>query len=54
MNWGSLSAFVAMGGYAGFVWGAYAMTGACIALEVVLLVARERRLRRELGRSQRI
>lgn len=52
MNWGSVSAFVAMGGYAGFVWGSYAMTAACIALEVMLLVARQRRLRRELSQNQ--
>jgi heme exporter protein D len=44
MNWGSVSAFLAMGGYAGFVWGSYAVTAACIVLEVVLLVARHRRL----------
>lgn len=49
MNWGSLGAFVAMGGYAGFVWGSYAVTAACIALEVTLLVARQRRLRREIN-----
>ncbi len=51
MKWGSAAAFFAMGGYAGFVWGSYAMTAACIALEVALLVARERRLRQELKRG---
>ena len=51
MNWSSAAAFFAMGGYAGFVWGSYAVTAACIALEVALLVARERRLRRESGRG---
>ena len=48
MNWGSVGAFLAMGGYAGFVWGSYGVTALCIALEVALLVARARRLRREL------
>lgn len=48
MNWGSVSAFLAMGGYGGFVWGSYAMTALCIALEIALLAARHRRLRREL------
>jgi len=48
MNWGSVSAFLAMGGYGGFVWGSYAVTAVCIVLELVLLAARHRRLRREL------
>ena len=51
MNWGSAAAFLAMGGYAGFVWGSYAVTAACIALELALLFARERRLRREMNRN---
>ena len=42
MNWGGLPAFRAMGGYAGFVWGSYGVTAACIALEVVMLVRRRR------------
>ena len=45
MSWGSVSAFLAMGGYAGFIWGSYAVTAACFALEIVLLIARQRRLR---------
>ncbi len=52
MNWGNVSAFLAMGGYAGFVWGSYAVTTACIALEVIVLVRRHRRLRRKI-RSNR-
>ena len=50
MNWGSVSAFLAMGGYAAFVWGSYAATAACIALEIVLLAQRYRRLRSEMRR----
>lgn len=52
MNWSSVSAFLAMGGYAAFVWGSYAMTIACVAVEVALLTARHRRLRRELRGHQ--
>jgi len=48
MNWGSVSAFLVMGGYGGFVWGSYAMAALCIGLEIALLAARHRRLRREL------
>jgi heme exporter protein D len=48
MNWGSVSAFLAMGGYGGFVWGSYAVAVICIVLEIALLAARHRKLRREL------
>ena len=37
MNWGSVSEFIAMGGYGVFVWGSYGVTALCIALEVWLL-----------------
>jgi heme exporter protein CcmD len=46
MNWSSVSAFLEMGGYAGFVWGSYGVTALCIAAEVTLLMTRERRLKR--------
>ncbi|HEV2007770.1 MAG TPA: heme exporter protein CcmD [Burkholderiales bacterium] len=52
MSWGTISAFLAMGGYAGFVWGSYGVTALCIALEVTLLIARQRRLRREISNGQ--
>lgn len=48
MNWGSAAAFIAMGGYAGFVWGSYGVTAACMAIEIALLAARYRRRLREL------
>jgi heme exporter protein D len=48
MNWGGVSAFLAVGGYGGFVWGSYAVAAICIALEMALLVARHRKLRRQL------
>ena len=48
MNWGGVSAFLAMGGYAGFIWGSYGVTAACIAIEIILLVARHRAALRAL------
>lgn len=45
MNWGSAAEFFAMGGYGAFVWGSYAVTALCIALEAWLLVRRNRRAR---------
>jgi len=50
MNWGGVSEFLAMGGYAGFVWGSYGVTAACFALEIALLVARRRKAQRDLRR----
>ncbi len=48
MNWGGVAAFLAMGGYAGFVWGSYGVTAACMVLEIVLLTARHRAALRAL------
>jgi len=42
MNWHSLGEFVAMGGYAPYVWGSVAMTAACLVGEVLALQARRR------------
>ena len=42
MNWHSLGEFVAMGGYAPYVWGSVAVTAACLAGEVLALKARRR------------
>ena len=53
MQWGSVSEFFAMGGYGLYVWGAYAVTAAVIAAEVVALVRRGRTLRARGGRSAR-
>ena len=50
MNWGSWSNFFAMGGYALYVWGSYAITLALIAAEVSLLVLRRRNIIEHLGR----
>ena len=43
MNWASWSDFFAMGGYALYVWGSYAVTAGLIAVEVILLDQRKRR-----------
>ncbi|WP_217126969.1 heme exporter protein CcmD [Hydrogenophilus thiooxidans] len=44
MEWGSWSAFWAMGGKAPFVWGSYFVTGALIAFEVLQLLLWSRRV----------
>jgi heme exporter protein D len=49
MNWGSTEAFFAMGGYAFYVWGAYAVTVIAIAAELWWLRRRGRTLHRRLG-----
>jgi heme exporter protein D len=51
MTWGSVADFFAMGGYAQYVWGAYAVTAAVIVVECVLLGARSRTARRRLGKG---
>jgi heme exporter protein D len=53
MNWSSASDFFAMGGYASYVWGAYAVTLACMAIEPVLVALRHRRARRALAEAPR-
>jgi heme exporter protein D len=42
MNWASWSDFFAMGGYALYVWGSYAVTAGLIAVEVIMLLVRRR------------
>jgi heme exporter protein D len=50
MNWGSPAEFFAMGGYALYVWGSYAMAAVAVAAEVWLLLRRRRTLLQRLGR----
>ena len=50
MMWKSWSDFFAMGGYALYVWGAYAVTLVVMVSEVVLLALRRRSLVERLGR----
>lgn len=47
MTWGSVSAFLAMGGYGGYVWGSYGVTALCVAVEIAALITRRRNLRRK-------
>ncbi len=49
MNWSSASEFFAMGGYGTYVWGAYGITLACMAIEPIFVALRHRRARRELA-----
>ena len=52
MVWGSWDNFWAMGGYAPFVWGAYGMTVAALAVEVWLVGIRRRRALAEVERHR--
>ncbi|MEO8081445.1 MAG: heme exporter protein CcmD [Caldimonas sp.] len=48
MTWNNANDFFAMGGYAFYVWGAYAVTAACLAAETVAVLRRHRLARRAL------
>ena len=48
MNWGNLENFLAMGGYATYVWGSYLVTLGVLIAELILLAQRRRRLLGEL------
>ena len=48
MNWHSLDDFVAMGGYALYVWGAYTMLALVLGWELVMLMQRRRRCLEDL------
>ncbi len=43
MNWNSFEEFLAMGGYAPYVWGSYALVLLLMLLEPVLAARRHRR-----------
>ena len=49
MSWNSTADFFAMGGYGLYVWGSYAVTLACMAIEPVLARQRHRAARRALA-----
>ena len=51
MQWGSVSEFFTMGGYALYVWGSYLVTAVVIAAEIAVLVRRGRTLRALAGRT---
>ena len=51
MTWSSAAEFFAMGGYALYVLGSYAVAAVLLAAELWLLARRRRTLLRRLGRS---
>jgi heme exporter protein D len=54
MNWGSLSAFIDMGGRGAFVWGSYGVTLVLIVAELWTLSRRRRDTLRRLSRLQQL
>lgn len=52
MNWNSLSDFLAMGGYAFYVWGSFGVTALALALEPLLIRKRRRDILRTLRRER--
>jgi heme exporter protein D len=59
MNWSSWSDFIAMGGYAAYIWGSYLVTFGAIVFELAILRQRRRKafdqlrfyLKRHAGQS---
>jgi heme exporter protein D len=54
MYWNSLSDFLAMGGYAFYVWVSYGVTALLIALELWTLRARKHRARKQARLTARL
>ena len=44
MQWHSVNEFLAMGGYAFYVWGSFGITFGCMAIELLLLNSRRQRI----------
>lgn len=53
MEWESWSAFWAMGGYGGYVWGSFAVTAAVMIGELILVRRRHRTAREAVKRTHR-
>ena len=57
MHWNSLADFLAMGGYAGYVWGSYGVTALIMIVEPILAHRRQKqtifRLRRQMRAEAR-
>jgi len=51
MNWHSLSDFLAMGGYALYVWGSFGVTALALAVEPLLIRKRRNDILRTLRRE---
>jgi heme exporter protein D len=52
VNWRSAEEFFAMGGYAFFVWGSYAVTAACMVAEPLLARRRHKLALRDAARAR--
>ncbi len=44
MHWHSVNEFLAMGGYAFYVWGSFGITFGCMAIELLLLNGRRQKI----------
>lgn len=51
--WTSLSDFLAMGGYAGYVWGSFGVTALIMAVEPIFVARRKKETLRRLKRQMR-
>ncbi|MGE5493455.1 MAG: heme exporter protein CcmD [Actinomycetota bacterium] len=51
--WTSLSDFLAMGGYAGYVWGSFGVTALIMAVEPLFVARRKKETLRRLKRQMR-
>lgn len=49
-----MSDFIAMGGYAFYVWMSYGVTALLVAVEVFLVLRKQRTIRQQLARAQRL
>ena len=52
MTWNSMNDFLAMGGYALYVWGSYGMTALLVVVEIMALRTRRHRAMDELRRAR--
>ncbi len=53
MHWNSFADFLAMGGYAGYVWGSVGVTAALLTVEPLLVASSRRRTIAQLKRQFR-
>jgi heme exporter protein D len=53
VNWGGWQAFWAMGGYGGYVWGAYGTVAALVLVETLGVRSRLARARRAVMKKRR-
>jgi heme exporter protein D len=53
MNWGSVSEFAAMGGYAPYVWGSFGVALVALAAEFIFVRHRREAIVRSLRRQAR-